>query len=181
VPSDILILGIMIYVVSMANMETALLVIAGPASAVVRKLPTLDELPLGKRTILLVDDDQQLRELLCFALRRSGYDVIEADSGVAAFQMARQYLPELIVSDIDMPGGDGASLLRDIRLHPELKSRQVVLMTGRPDLLAPRKGMETGADDFLMKPVSLRAFLSCVKARFNRASLIWPLEDLLAA
>jgi DNA-binding response OmpR family regulator len=49
------------------------------------------------------------------------------------------------------------------------------------DLLASRKGMDEGADDFLMKPVSLRAFLSCVKARFNRASLIWPVEDLMAA
>jgi DNA-binding response OmpR family regulator len=131
------------------------------------------------KTILLVDDDQQLRELLCVALRRDGYYVIQADSGITAFQIARQHLPDLIVSDIDMPEGDGVSLLRDIRLHPELKARQVVLMSGRPDLLASRKGMDEGADDFLMKPVSLRAFLSCVKARFNRASLIWPVEDLI--
>jgi DNA-binding response OmpR family regulator len=165
----------------MVNYETALLVIAVPDSAVASKLPTPDGSPLGKRKILLVDDDQQLREFLCLALRRSGYNVIEADSGVTAFQMARQHFPDLIVSDIDMPGGDGTSLLREIRLHPELKSMQVVLMSGSPDLLASREGMEAGADDFLIKPVSLRAFLRCVKARFNRLSLIWPADDLLAA
>ena len=103
---------------------------------------------------------------------------MEADCGTAGFEMARQFFPDLIVTDIDMPGGDGASLLRKIRLDPELRSRQVVLMTGRPDLLAPRKSMEEGADDFLAKPVSLQEFLGCVKARFSRASLSWQAEDL---
>jgi DNA-binding response OmpR family regulator len=133
------------------------------------------------KTILLVDDDQQVREFLGLALRRSGYYVIEADSGVAALPMARHHLPDLIVSDIDMPGGDGASLLRKIRLDPELKSRQIVLMTGSPDLLARRKGMEEGADDFLVKPFSLQEFLSCVKARFNRSLSRWPVVDQMAA
>jgi DNA-binding response OmpR family regulator len=80
-----------------------------------------------------------------------------------------------------MPGGDGASLLREIRLDPELKSRQIVLMTGSPDLLARRKGMEEGADDFLVKPFSLQEFLSCVRARFNRALSKWPVVDQMAA
>ena len=130
---------------------------------------------------MIVDDDQQVREVLGLALRRSGYYVIEADSGAAALQMARLNLPDLIVSDIDMPGGDGASLLHEIRLDPELKSRQIVLMSGKPDLLARRKSMEEGADDFLEKPFSLQEFLSCVKARFNRALLSWPVVDQMAA
>src|ERR1700742_2139420 len=105
----------------------------------------------GMKTILLVDDDPQLRALFSLALRRSGYKVIEADSGLAGLELARQELPDLILSDIDMPEGDGASLLRDIRLDPELRFKQVVLMTGRPDLLTPRMGLEEGADDFLVK------------------------------
>jgi DNA-binding response OmpR family regulator len=133
------------------------------------------------KTILLVDDDQQMREFLGLALRRGGYCVIEADSGVVALQMARQHLPDLVVSDIDMPGGDGASLLHEIRLDPELKSRQIVLISGSLDLLSRRKSMEEGADDFLVKPFSLQEFLSCVKARFNRALLSWPAVDQIAA
>lgn len=129
------------------------------------------------KTILLVDDDLQVRAMFGLALRRSGYHVIEAESGATGLLMARQHLPDLILTDINMPGGDGSTLLHDIRQDPELRSKQVVLMTGRPDLVTPRKGMEEGADDFLVKPVSLEALLSCVEARFSRASISWRVED----
>jgi signal transduction histidine kinase len=131
------------------------------------------------KTILLIDDDQQVRTMFGLALRRNGYHVIEADSGITGLAMAQQHLPDLILTDIHMPGGDGSTLLRDIRRDPELRSRQVVLMTGRPDLVTPRKGMEEGADDFLVKPVDLKALLSCVEARFSRASINWRVEDVM--
>jgi signal transduction histidine kinase len=133
------------------------------------------------KTILLIDDSEEMRITFCAALRASGYRVMEADSGITGLKMARQHLPDLILSDIHMPGGDGSTLLRDIRRDPELKSRQVVLMTGRPDLVTPRQGMEEGADDFLVKPVSLKALLSCLKARFSRASVSWRVEDQMLA
>jgi two-component system sensor histidine kinase/response regulator len=129
------------------------------------------------KTILLVDDDQQVRTMLGLALRKNGYHVLEADSGAAGLAMARRHLPDVILSDIHMPGGDGSTLLRDIRHDSELRSRQVVLMTGRPDLVTPRNGMEEGADDFLVKPVELKALVSCMDARFNRASINWRVED----
>jgi two-component system, sensor histidine kinase and response regulator len=129
------------------------------------------------KTILLVDDDPQLRTVFDVALRKKGYHVIMADSGTTALALARQHLPDLILTDVHMPGGDGANLLQEIRRDPELRSKQVVLMTGRPDLVTPRKGMEDGADDFLMKPVSLGPLLKCVEARFQRASISWRVED----
>jgi CheY-like chemotaxis protein len=99
-------------------------------------------------------------------LRRYGYNVIEADSGVEGLEMAREHLPDLIISDVLMPEGDGATLLRDIRRDPELKSTQVVLMTGSPDMVTPHEEMEDlRADDFLLKPVGLQRLLSCVQAR----------------
>jgi signal transduction histidine kinase len=129
------------------------------------------------KTVLLVDDDSQVRAMFGLALRRNGYDVIEADSGKEALELARKFLPTLILTDIEMPGGDGATLLQEIRRDPGLSHRQVVLMTGRPDLVTPRRGMEEGADDFLVKPVSVKALISCVEARFNRASINWRVED----
>jgi CheY-like chemotaxis protein len=123
------------------------------------------------KRILLVDDDQQVREVLGLVLRKNGYHVNEADSGVAGLEMARKHLPDLILSDIDMPGGDGATLLRDIRRDPELKSRQFVLMSARPDLVTPRKRIEEGADGFLSKPVIVQVLLSCLKMRFRCASI----------
>jgi signal transduction histidine kinase len=133
------------------------------------------------KTILLIDDDQQVRTMFGLALRRVGYRVIEATSGVEGLALARQHLPDLILSDIHMPGGDGSTLLRDIRRDPELKTKQVVLMTGRPDLVTPRKGMEEGADDFLIKPVSLEGLRACIEARFSRASINWRVEDDMLA
>jgi two-component system sensor histidine kinase/response regulator len=128
-------------------------------------------------TILLIDDNEALVKTYGMFLRKKGYHLIEADSGLAGLAMARKHLPDLIISDINMPGGDGSTLLRDIRRDPELKSKQVVLMTGRPDLVTPRKGMEEGADDFLIKPVGTEALLNCVEARFRRAAISWRVED----
>jgi len=133
------------------------------------------------KTILVIDDSQVLVGIYTMALRQKGYHVIEANSGIAGLAMARKHLPDVIISDIDMPGGDGATLLREIRHDPELKSKQVVLMTGRPDLVTPRKGMEEGADDFLLKPVSLETFQNCVEARFNRIAISWRVEDRILA
>jgi signal transduction histidine kinase len=133
------------------------------------------------KTILLIDDDEGMRFTFGLVLRKNGYHVIEANSGSSGLEMARQYLPDLILTDIHMPGGDGSTLLKDIRRDPELRSKQVVFMTGRPDLVTPRKGMEEGADDFLMKPVSMEALLACMTARFNRASISWRVEDQMLA
>jgi signal transduction histidine kinase len=91
--------------------------------------------------------------------------------------LAKQQLPDIIISDIAMPGGDGEDLLRRIRQHPDLANKQVVLMTGDAHRLGPRHGMEVGADDFLSKPVSLEALISCVEARLKRAQVHWRVED----
>ena len=130
------------------------------------------------KTILLVDDDPQLRTLLGLTLRGSGYSVIEADSGIAGLELARKHLPDLILSDIDMPGGDGASLLREVRSDPELRFRQFVLMSGRPDLISAQ-ATEEKADGFLAKPVRREALLSCLKERLNH-SASWRAEDQMA-
>ena len=129
------------------------------------------------KLILLIDDDEQIRFSFGLTLQGFGYRVIEADSGETGLELARQQMPDLILSDINMPGGDGQTLLQRIRADPELCSKQVVLMTGRPDLVSPRKGMEQGADDFLVKPISKDALLSCMVARLNRADIHWRVED----
>src|SRR5471030_1329480 len=76
-----------------------------------------------------------------------------------------------------MPGNDGQAVLQQIRLDPELNTKQVVLMTGQTHLVTPRRGMELGADDFLVKPVSLGDLLRCVEARLQRAQIHWRVED----
>jgi CheY-like chemotaxis protein len=145
------------------------------------KVQTAVQSSFGMKTILLVDDDDILRELLGRALRKKGYRVIEADSGVEGFEKAQKHFPDLILTDICMPGGDGATLLRKIRDDPELQSRQVVVMSGKPDQLLPLTGTEGGADDFLVKPVSIKELLSCVLARLNIPSFCRQADIQIAA
>jgi len=128
-------------------------------------------------SILLIDDDAQARKAFGMALRQRGYQVIEADSGYNGLEAAKKYLPDLILTDVNMPGGDGRALLHHIRHTPELNAKQVVLMTGHAELVTPRTAMEEGADDFLIKPFTLEALCSCVEARLRRAEIHWRVED----
>jgi CheY-like chemotaxis protein len=92
------------------------------------------------KTILLIDEEEGVRLTFGQALRRKGYHVIESDSGADGLEMARRHLPDLILSDFEMPRGDGSSVLRDIRRDSELRFKQGVLMTVRPDLITACKG-----------------------------------------
>lgn len=129
------------------------------------------------KTVLLIDDDKNVRMALGMALKHCGYRVIEAASGEAGLELARQQLPDLILTDITMPDMDGQAVLKHIRQDPALSNKQVVLMTGNPSKVSPRNGMEAGADDFLIKPVGLEDLNRCVEARLKRAQLHWRVED----
>jgi two-component system, sensor histidine kinase and response regulator len=110
-------------------------------------------------------------------LRIRGYRILEASSAAAGLETARRQLPDLILTDIHMPGGDGQELLRQIRADPELCNKQVVLVTGSAESVTLRRGMEMGADDFLLKPVDLGRLLRCIEARLMRAETNWRVED----
>ena len=129
------------------------------------------------KTILLIDDEESLRFIFGTCLREHGYRVIEAASGEAGLELARQQLPDLILTDISMPGMSGQAVLKEIRQDPALSGKQVILMTGDPRIVTPRRGMEEGADDFLVKPVSLDDLLRCVEARLKRSQTHWRVED----
>jgi CheY-like chemotaxis protein len=137
--------------------------------------------PHDVHTILLIDDDVHIRSAFGTVLREQGYRVLEADSGEKGYAIAKEQLPDLILTDIAMPHGDGETLLRNIRSNPDLSDKQVVLMTGELQLVTPRKGMEEGADDFLAKPVTVDALIKCVAARLNRAHIHLDVEDRMLA
>jgi DNA-binding response OmpR family regulator len=122
-------------------------------------------------TILLVDDEEPIRGAFGYVLRQKGYDVIESEAGLDAYVLAKQHLPDLIITDIAMDGGGGEALLHFIRHDPQLANKQVVLMTGAAHVINQRQGMEAGADDFLLKPIALEDLLRCVEARLKRAKI----------
>jgi two-component system sensor histidine kinase/response regulator len=121
--------------------------------------------------ILIVDDDEQLRQTIVMVLKLRGFTALEADNGVSALEVARQNLPDLIISDINMPGQDGFSALKQIRENPATAAIPMILMTGEMDSNM-RKGMELGADDFLTKPFAMPELLNAINARLRKHEAI---------
>jgi two-component system, sensor histidine kinase and response regulator len=129
------------------------------------------------KTILIVDDDVQLSTTMALGLETYGYRTLCAANAAEGWKLARAHLPDLIISDIDMPGKDGRSLLSEMRADPELANRQFVLMTGKRDVGNTRAFMNIGVDDFLRKPFAWAALLACVNARLRRAEISDRVDD----
>lgn len=133
------------------------------------------------KTVLVIDDDRPILEIYAMALAEQGYRVVTAASGAEGLELARRHLPDLILCDINMPGMDGRAVLQAVRSDPDLGARQFVFMTGNTSDVTPRRGMELGADDFLVKPFSLQDLTRSVRARLDRASVHWRVEDRIVA
>ena len=129
------------------------------------------------RTVLIIDDDAHFAATLALGLETNGYRTLLAANAAIGWDVAHAHLPDLILSDIDMPGKDGRRLLQDMRADPELASRQFVLMTGKAAFGNQRTAMDLGADDFLLKPFALADLLRCVAARLKRAELSRRIDD----
>ena len=133
------------------------------------------------KTVLVIDDDEPVRVTYGVALEDQGYSVLTAASGMEGLELARRYLPDLILCDINMPGMDGRAVLQAVREDPDLGARQFVFMTGNTRDAMPRRGMELGADDFLIKPFTLEELSRCVAARLERARVHWRVEDRIVS
>ena len=128
------------------------------------------------KTILLIEDDEAALETYKIALENAGYRVLTASSGTEGVELARRHLPEVVLSDINMPGMDGRNVLKVLRDDLQMGSRQIVLMTGNTHNVTTRAAMELGADDFLAKPFGVAELLGCIEARLQRAKLHWRVD-----
>ena len=117
-------------------------------------------------TVLLVDDDRDLIDVLTYILRREGYEVVAAHDGEQGWQRFQQDQPELVVLDANMPGLDGFEVCRRIR---EVSIAPVIMLTARTDEADAVKALELGADDYITKPFSPRSLVARVKAVLRRA------------
>ncbi len=126
--------------------------------------------------ILLVEDDVTLRETVEYNLRHQGYDVHTADDGYKALDTARREQPDLMVLDVMLPGIDGFEVCRILRKETNLP---ILMLTARTEEVDRVVGLEMGADDYLIKPFSMRELMARVKALLRRVELIR--EDLAAA
>ncbi|HEX2120014.1 MAG TPA: response regulator transcription factor, partial [Thermoanaerobaculia bacterium] len=117
----------------------------------------------------VVDDEENIRETVAFALRREGYPVELYATGLEAWRAFQQKLPGLVILDIVMPEMDGLELCRKIRGVSE--TTPIIFLTSRDEELDRVLGLEIGADDYLCKPFSMRELLARVKVLFRRAAI----------
>lgn len=119
--------------------------------------------------VAVVDDEDNIRETVAFALRREGYPVELYTTGLEAWRVFQQKLPGLVILDITMPEMDGLELCRRIRGASD--TIPIIFLTSRDEELDRVLGLEIGADDYLCKPFSMRELLARVKVLFRRAAI----------
>ncbi len=120
--------------------------------------------------IMLVEDEQSIREMLRYALETNGYQVIEAESAVNARELLLDSVPDLLVVDWMMPAESGIEFIRRLKQNSIWKEIPVMMLTARVEEMDKVKGLETGADDYMTKPVAIKEFRARVKALLRRAS-----------
>ncbi|MEO6281538.1 response regulator [Roseateles sp.] len=123
-------------------------------------------------TVLLVDDEPELRALLAEYFGRNGFEVMQAENAAAARALVAERVPDVAVLDINMPGENGLSLARALReAHPRLA---VLMLTTAGEAIDRIVGLEVGADDYIAKPFELRELLARVRAVLRRLQVTAP-------
>lgn len=121
-----------------------------------------------KQTILVVDDEQDLLDLIEYNLKKEGFNVLKAEDGKEGIKMARKHSPDLILLDIMMPKMDGLEAVEIIRNDEELKRIPIIFLTARGDEKTEVEGLNKGGDDYITKPISTTKLISRIKAVLRR-------------
>ncbi len=122
-------------------------------------------------TILVVDDEELILELLRFNLEKEGYLVCVAKDGQEALECVKKVRPDLIVLDLMLPGMDGLEVCRRIRSVQSFQQIPIIMLTAKGEEFDKVLGLELGADDYMTKPFSPRELLARIKARLRRINL----------
>ena len=122
--------------------------------------------PKGRK-VLIADDEPDILEILKYNLSNEGYEVITAKDGDEALEKARRTQPDLVVLDVMMPRKTGVEVCQLLRAQPAFKETLIIFLTAVNDEGTQIKGLETGADDYVSKPISPKVFISRVNALFR--------------
>ena len=122
------------------------------------------------RKVLIADDEPDILEILKYNLSNEGYEVITAKDGDEALEKARRNQPDLVVLDVMMPKKTGVEVCQILRTQPAFKDTLIIFLTAVSDEGTQIRGLETGADDYISKPISPKVFLSRVNALFRRVN-----------
>ena len=122
-------------------------------------------------TVLLVEDEPAQREVLVYNLGAEGFDVITADNGEDGLLLVEENHPDLIILDWMIPQLSGLEVCRRLKSNPKTRQIPVIMLSARAEDVDRVRGLETGADDYVVKPYSVIEFTARVKAHFRRANV----------
>ena len=122
------------------------------------------------KQILIADDEQDILEIISYNLTKEGYEVYTAKDGNEAIEKAKQIHPDLIILDIMMPKKTGVEVCQILRSQPLFQDTLIIFLTALSDEASQIKGLETGADDYVSKPISPKVLVSRVNALFRRVN-----------
>ena len=121
------------------------------------------------KQVLVVDDDQDIRELLAQYLTKNSFDVLTAEDGIEMSRQLSSHQPDLIILDVMLPGDDGFTLCQRIR---QTSNVPIIMLTANSDEMDRVLGLEIGADDYIAKPFSPRELLARIKALLRRTQFV---------
>jgi len=127
-----------------------------------------EELPLNKKTILIVEDDEDIQQLVGYNLIKAGFLVEYGDSGEQALEKIKRQLPDLILLDLMLPGMDGTELCRVLRSDSKTNQIPIIMLTAKGEESDIISGLDHGADDYMTKPFSPKILISRIKAVLRR-------------
>lgn len=122
------------------------------------------------QTILVIEDEKDIAELVAFNLKRNGYEVALAHDGLKGLAAARELMPDLIVLDLMMPEMNGITLFKELRREANTRKIPVIMLTARGQTEDKIQGLELGADDYMTKPFSPKEMVLRVKNLLKRSS-----------
>ncbi|MEN8169543.1 MAG: phosphate regulon transcriptional regulator PhoB [Pseudomonadota bacterium] len=120
------------------------------------------------KTILLVEDEAAIREMICLALERAGYTVWQAGDGAEADRLLTDGLPDLILLDWMLPGASGLEIARHLRRDEVTREVPIIMLTARGEEEDCIRGLDSGVDDYMIKPFSPRELIARIKALLRR-------------
>ncbi|MEO8606300.1 MAG: response regulator [Chloroflexota bacterium] len=122
--------------------------------------------------ILVIEDDLPVRTTIMDVLKAEDFDVLGARNGVEGVHIAREHLPDLIISDVIMPALDGYGVVRELRQDPKTATIPIILLTAKTDRHDMRQGMEYGADDYVTKPFTINELMNSVGTQLKKRTAI---------
>lgn len=122
----------------------------------------------ARPVVLLVEDEPAQREILAYNLTAEGFEVIEAADGEAALAAVQDHVPDMILLDWMLPHVSGIEVCRRLRARPETKGIPIIMLSARSEEVDKVRGLETGADDYVIKPYSVMELMARLKAQLRR-------------